>query len=234
MSQYYTNSYEQEGLRKYISNVFMTMGIGMLITAAIAYYCYLDLLSGGFIARLVYTNPLSTWILLIVQIGIVIGLSARLQKMGVGSARAMFYIYCVINGVTFGILPLAYGVDKVFVAFMYAAVLFGCCAVIGKTTKVDLTKFSGLFMGGLIALVIMQVLNMFFGFGGTSIGFLGIILFMGLTAWDMQMIKRNYYYLANNGEAAAKYSIISALNLYLDFINIFLYVLQIMGRHSND
>lgn len=89
-------------------------------------------------------------------------------------------------------------------------------------------------MGGLIALLIMQVLNMFFGFGGTSIGFLGIILFMGLTAWDMQMIKRNYYYLANNGEAAAKYSIISALNLYLDFINIFLYVLQIMGRHSND
>ncbi|MCI5773907.1 MAG: Bax inhibitor-1/YccA family protein [Erysipelotrichaceae bacterium] len=234
MTQYYSNSYEQDGLRKYINSVFMTMGIGMVITAAIAYYCFYDLMSGGFIARMIYTNPLSSWILLIAQIAIVFSISGRVQKMSVGNARVMFYLYCVINGVTFGTLPLAYGVQNVFVAFMYAAVLFICCAIIGKTTKVDLTNFSGLFMGGLIALLIMQILNMFFGFGGSAIGFLGIALFMGLTAWDMQMIKRNYYYLANNGEAAAKYSIISALSLYLDFINIFLYVLQIMGRSSND
>ncbi len=234
MSQYYTDSFGQEGLRKYINKVFGTMAIGMLITAAIAYFCFMDLMSGGFIARILYTNTLAVWLLLIAQIGIVIYLSARLQKMSIGSARVCFYVYCVINGITFGTLPLVYGIGNVFVAFLYAAVLFGCCAIIGRTTKVDLTKFSGLFMGGLIALLIMQVLNMFFHFGGSAMGFLGIALFLGLTAWDMQMIKRNYYYLANSGEIAEKYSIISALNLYLDFINIFLYVLQIMGHSSND
>ena len=142
-------------------------------------------------------------------------------------------LYCVITGITFGTLPLLYGIANIFMAFIFAAVMFGCCAVIGYTTKVDMTRFSGLLIGGLFSLVIMSVIGLLFRWSMDSmfICMFGIVIFLGLTAYDMQMIKRNYYYVTDS-EMAKKYRVISALNLYLDFINIFLYVLRVLGKRN--
>ncbi len=119
-------------------------------------------------------------------------------------------------------------------AFAFAAVLFISCAVIGYTTRVDLTRFSGLFMGGLIAIILVSIVGMFFRsfFWGMNlyISYFGVLLFLGITAWDVQKLKNSYNMVSYDSEFAEKYSIIGALQLYLDFINIFLYIVRILGN----
>lgn len=232
MSEFYTKSYDK-GLNKYLSGIFSIMGLGLVITAATSYYCFMSILSGGLIFKFLVNVPMASLIILFAQLGIVIFLTSRINHMSAANARVLFLIYCVITGITFGTLPLLYGVANVFMAFIFAAVMFGCSAVIGYTTNVDMTKFSGLLMGGLFSLVIMSIIGLIFKWpmDNLFICFMGVVIFLGLTAWDMQMIKRNYY-LVMNSEMAGKYRVISALNLYLDFINIFLYVLRILGKRN--
>lgn len=233
MTQYYTNERADDGLRKYIAGVYSTMGVGLLITAAMAYYCFIDIVNGGFFFRLCFTG-MGPLLLAFIQLGVALYLGTRINHMSVSKARITFFLYCVLTGITFGTVPLAYGVGAVFQAFVYAAVMFFSCAVIGYTTRVDLTRFSGLLFGGLISLLVCQVFGMIFGWGNSLfVGGLGIIIFMGMTAWDMQNIRKAYYY-SGSYEQSSKYAVISALNLYLDFVNIFLYVLRFIGMNDND
>lgn len=232
MSELYTRSYD-DGLRKYISSIFSIMGLGLVITAATSYYCFMNILSGGLVFKFLVNVPMASLIILFVQLGIVIFLTSRINHISAANARVLFLLYCVITGITFGTLPLLYGIANIFMAFIFAAVMFGCCAVIGYTTKVDMTRFSGLLIGGLFSLVIMSIVGLIFRWSMDSmfICMFGIVIFLGLTAYDMQMIKRNYYMIYDN-EMAKKYRVISALNLYLDFINIFLYVLRFLGKRN--
>ena len=118
-------------------------------------------------------------------------------------------------------------------AFAFAAVLFFCCAIIGHTTNVDLSKFGGLMIGGLIALVITSIVSMFIPAlrDGLLISYVGVILFLFLTAWDMQKIK-GFYYGVEEGRLKNNLAIYGAFELYLDFLNMFLYLLRILGRGS--
>lgn len=170
---------------------------------------------------------------MIAQFGICIYLSARLQKMEVSTANTLLYVYAAVTGISFSLLPFAYDIGTIFEAFLFAAVMFFGCAAIGNTTKVDLSKFSGLLMGGLIAIIVASIVAIFVPGMNLMIAYAGVILFLFLVAWDMQKIKAYYYQLDGYEDMKEKMAVFSAFQLYLDFLNIFLYVLRILGNGRN-
>lgn len=225
-------------LNAYITKVFTMMGIAVLITAAVAFGGYMSLVNGGFLMNMYLSGGISILYLVaaIAQFGICIFLSMKITSMQTKTATILLYAYAAMTGVTFAVLPLAFDVATVFSAFAFAAVMFFSCAVIGHTTNVDLTKFSGLLIGGLIALVLASVLSLFIPALRDSlvISYIGVILFLFLTAWDMQKIKQFYYGTQGGvGTLGGNLAVYGAFQLYLDFINIFLQVLRILGSRSN-
>ena len=159
-------------------------------------------------------------------------LTAKLATMSTAAATTMFYVYAVLTGITFSVLPFVYGAGNVFAAFVYTAVMFACCTIIGHTTKVDMTRFSGVFMGGLIALILCTVLSFFIPAlrENLVINYLGVLLFLGLTVYDMQRIKQFYYGTVPGQQIRENLAVFGAFELYLDFLNLFLRILQIMSR----
>ena len=228
-------SADGQSLQKYVAKIFGLMGIGLAITTVVAVLCYFSLISGGLVYQLLSTSTMFTLILLAAQFGLVIALTAGLTRFSTGTCYALFFGYAALTGVTFGFLPIQFGMATVFSAFLFAAVLFGCCAVIGFTTNVDLTKFRGLLMGGLLALIITTIISLFVPVLRDSlfIGYAGLLLFLALTAFDMQKIKAFYYGTGVDGTVRSNLAVYGALQLYLDFINIFLYVLRIRGRNRD-
>ena len=140
-----------------------------------------------------------------------------------------------VTGFTFSILPLEFGLATVFTAFAFAAVMFFACAVIGHYTNVDLSRISGIMIGGLFALVLASVLALFIPSlrNGLVISYIGVILFGALTAWDMQRVKAIYYQTQGNEMLSGNLAVYGAFELYLDFINMFLYILRIVGSRSS-
>ncbi|MBO7703016.1 MAG: Bax inhibitor-1/YccA family protein [Solobacterium sp.] len=229
---------EAGGLRSYVAGVFTKMGIAVLITALVAFAGYLSLVSGGFMMNMYLNGTISIAyiIVAVAQLVLCIILSRKITTLETGKAAALFYGYAALTGVTFSVLPLAFDIPTIFMAFAFAAVMFFSCAVIGHTTSVDLTKFSGLMVGALIALVIATIASLFIPALRDSliISYIGVILFLFLTAWDMQKIKGYYYGTQGGyGTIGANLAIFGAFQLYLDFINLFLYVLRILGSRSS-
>lgn len=240
MSEYNNNNYQEAytsqagSLRSYINKVFMHMAGGLGVTTAVAVLGYLSLYSGGLVYNLFTSSPIFTIVLVVAQLGIAIALGTGLTRFSTATCSILFYVYSAITGLTFSVLPLEFGVTTVFTAFLFAAVMFVCCAIIGHTTTVDLTKFSGLLMGGLIALVLTTVISMFVPALRNSlvISYIGILLFLVLTAYDMQRIKQ-FYYSVGEGTIKSNLAIYSAFQLYLDFINLFLRVLRILAARNS-
>lgn len=236
MSEYRnSNVYEAAGdsFKEYLAKVFTKMGIALFVTGVTAFVVYLNIAQGGFMAN-VLSNGFALIVLFIAQFGVCIAISAGLTRMNQTTCTTLFYVYAMLTGITFSTLFIAYGFTTVFASFGFTAVMFFACAIIGHTTNVDLSKFSGLLMGGLIALVIASLVSMFVPSLRNSlvISYIGILVFLGLTAWDMQRIKA-YYYQTTGTEIQGNLAVYGAFQLYLDFINIFLYVLRILGRNSN-
>ena len=232
-STYVVNE-DKAAINAYLTRVFTIMGIGLGVTAVIAFALFAWLSTGG-IALLGSWGFMGTILLVVAQLGITIALSRGITKYSTQTCTILFYVYCALTGITFSILPFAYDVGTLFTAFAFAAVLFISCAVIGHTTKVDLTRFQGLLLGGLLALILMSVLSLFIpAFQGMNliIGYIGLILFLILTAFDIQKIKQ-YYYGVGEGEIKDNLAIFGAFQLYLDFINIFLYILRILGNRRD-
>ena len=238
MSEYNSQSqvyYESgESLRTYITKVFTTMTIGLLITTLVAFDGYLSLMRGGIFLQVLSSAPWIVYVLLFAELGVAIAMSMGITKFSPMTCRILFFVYSALTGLTFSTLPLAYGVTTVFTAFLFAAVLFACCAVIGHTTNVDLTQFRGLLMGALLALVLVSVISLFVPVLRESmwIGYLGLAVFLGLTAFDMQKIKQ-FYYGTGEGTIRESLAVYGAFQLYLDFINMFLYILRILGSRSS-
>lgn len=234
MSEFNTQArgFAQDDVNAYLVKVFGKMGLGMLVTAIVAAITYF---TGGYYYFYSALGSIGTVVLCVVEFGVVIYLSSRITTMATGTANALFLVYCAITGFTFSTLIAGYGIGTVFEAFAFAAVLFGSCAIIGHTTHRDLSKFSTLIMGGLIALVVASIASIFIPALRNSliISYLGVIIFLALTAWDMQKIKSLYYQVGGYGQVAENMAIYGAFQLYLDFINIFLYVLRILGSRSS-
>lgn len=212
---------------QYTAKTFLWMFLGLLVTFGIS----LGMFMTGAI-RVVYSIPGIHFGLLIAELLVVIVLSARIQKMSVTAARLMFFLYAALNGVVFTTFLVAYGLGSVLNVFGLTALYFGALAIFGYVTKADLSSIRSILFSGLIFLIIMGFLSMFFPMSQfeTIICLIGIAIFLGYTAYDTKKIRAYYEYYAGDREMLERASIFSALQLYLDFINLFVYLLRILNK----
>lgn len=212
-------------LQPVMRQVYVWMGLGTLLTALVAYLTVSTPLLN------LALNPTILIIAMVAELGMVLGLSFGFNRLSATVATALFFVYAALNGFTLSIILLAYSGTTITTAFVATAALFGAMSIIGYTTQVDLTKLGTYLMMGLIGLLIAMVVNIFLGSGPMDmiISVVGVLIFTGLTAYDTQRIGRMAASVGTEGEAAAKLGIYGALKLYLDFINMFLMMLRLMG-----
>lgn len=228
MDQYNYSNESQLTLQGFMAKSFKWMFIGLLIFFATGYVVSIT----PPLASLVYGNPFVVIILMIVEIFLVIRLSAELMKMSVSSARNSFIGYSLVSGVFFSSVFILFDISTVMYTFLITGILFGVMAIAGAKTGVDLSKISTLFLFGLLGILIVSLVNIFLGSDTLSftISIVAILLFLGITAWDVQRMKRMYYAFANDGALTNKIAIYGALQLFLDFVNIFYYLLRIVAN----
>ena len=206
-----------------VSKTFLWMCFGLLVTFLTGYFVshsevMLENIYGG----------MSYWIFVIVELVLVIVLSARVMKMKPATAKVCFLFYSFVSGLTFASIFVYYAIDSIMLIFLVAAVIFAVMALIGYTTKVDLTRIGTYLFFALIAALITMIINIFLGSSTLAmiISVVCVLIFIGITAYDVQKIKM----LENSGLPKENLAIYGALDLYLDFINLFLHLLQLFGR----
>ena len=231
MNDYNSNVYEQQSLtfNQYLTKVFSTMVIGLLISALTAF---------GFSAA-GFAETSGGYMLMMVSIfaclGVGIFFSARLTKMSLSSAWTCYIMYSLLLGISLSSIFEAYTGSSIVWAFGACTILFACMSIIGHTTRMDLSRFGTLLMAGLIAIIITEVINMFIGSAAMErlTLMLGVIIFLGLTAYDIQKLKVFYNDSTYDSEMQSKITIFGAFQLYLDFVNLFLYILRIFGKRKD-
>lgn len=213
-------------IQQYINNIFKWMIIGVLTTFVTAF----ALERSSFMS---YAGMLP-FILIIFQFAVVIGLSRRLMTMKPITAKVLYMIYSVITGVTFSYVIASYTSFSVSLAFLVAAIYFGVLVVLGTVIKMDLTRIGTICLAGLFVYIIFSVIVMIFhlGVGTLIMPLISLALFAGITVYDMQKSLQLYNYASSNPEMLEKLSIYGAFNLYLDFVNIFLDILQLLGDNK--
>ncbi len=226
----YDNNYNgyQSGItvNEYMQRTFYYMCLGLLATFAVAFFGY----KTGFVYTMCQ-SPALVFLILIAQVVFVMVLSAKVQTLSVSTATGLFFGYAVLNGFAFSTYFALYSASSLNLVFILTALFFFAMATYGKLTNRDLSSFGTLFTTGLIVMAVFWLLSMFINLSGleTIMCIVGLALFMGITAYDMQKIKSCYSYYSYDGDMAEKSAIFSALQLYLDFINIFVYLLRIFG-----
>ena len=230
MQRYQTGDYAQlqvaEQSRTFLLNVYNWMAMGLAITGVVAY--------GMYASNLVYplaSNPILYFGLFIAQLGIVIGLSFAMNKINSLLAIAAFFLYSGLTGLTFSVLFLIYTGASIASTFFVCAGMFGAVSVFGYVTKMDLSGIGTFLFMGLIGLILASVVNIFLGNETLYwiISYAGVLIFVGLTAYDTQKIKKMSYEVDGASEQGKKVAVFGALKLYLDFINMFLFLLRILG-----
>ena len=215
-------------LSEFMSKTFGWMFAGLLVTFLVGI--------GAVTTGLIYPLITSGLFILtsIAELGLVFVLSARVQTLQPSTATGIFFAYAVLNGLNLSSIFLVYDFGSLILAFLVGAVYFGVMAVYGNVTNRDLTGWGPRLMMALVAMIITGFVGMLFGFGfGGSVLYcgIGLVVFMLLTAYDTQKLQQMYSYYSADAEMAEKASIYGALTLYLDFINIFLYVVRLMGNN---
>jgi FtsH-binding integral membrane protein len=212
-----------------LGQVYAWMTAGLLVTSAVASYAA----SAPIVLNLIYGNPFTIWLLFIAQIGLVIGLSAAIDRLAPVSAAVLFIAYAALNGLTLSAIFLVYTYTSIAQAFLATAATFGVMSLYGSTTKRDLSTVGNLLVMALIGLLIGSLINLFWANSALYwvLTYLGIAIFIGLTAWDTQQIKR-LIQQAQDDTTARRVAIIGALKLYLDFINLFVLLLRIFGSRD--
>ncbi len=224
-----TYSYERAE-RVSVTRAYGEMTIGLLVTAAVA---ILTQVTGAYIALIQALGVIGVWAPLIVEVVLAIYLAARIEKITPTTARVMFYVYAAIMGFSLSTIFMAYDLGTIGISLALCAGFFFALTMLGMTTKVNVLKAGPVLMVGLIVLIVAEVLLMIFAPGQTTlmlVSAIGLVLFAGMTVYDAQSTRALFAQYAGQGEEMIKkVSIICALNLYLDFVNIFLYVLQLLG-----
>ena len=236
------NQVDQESVNAYIVKVFGWMFAGLLITAVTTMGIVYGISTSYAFAQMM-DSLLNMFLVIFIAKVLAIGwLSARVTQMNPVTAKLIYITYAVVNGLTFGLVAVLFaaqvgGIYTLGMAFGITAASFGIMAVYGLTTRKDLTAFSSLFRMGLIGLIIASVANMFLG--NSMMDFIicvvGLFIFLGLTARDTNMIKHQFAQVAlkegSNSPVASNLAIMGALMLYLNFINMFMFILRLLGRN---
>ncbi len=214
----------------FVRSVYNWMAFALALTGFVAFYVS----HSPSIMRLIFGNPMIFFILIFAQLGLVFAISGRVNRMSAGTATSLFVIYAALNGVTLSFIFLAYASTSIASTFFICAGTFVGCSIYGWTTKKDLTSWRGFLMMGLIGIIIASLVNMFIRSSGMSIiiSYIGVIVFVGLTAYDTQKLKNMALVqpAGLDGGVVRKGAILGALSLYLDFIMLFLMLLRIFGQ----
>lgn len=210
------------GLRQYMLRVYNYMASGLALTGLVAAF----VASTPALYEPILLSPLK-WVVILAPVALVFFLSFRIHAMSAGAAQAVFWVYAALNGLAFSSIFLAFTGTSIARVFFITAATFGAMSLYGYTTKKDLTGWGSFLFAGLIGILLAMLVNIFLQSSALqfAISVIGVLVFVGLTAYDTQRIKE-VYYEADGEEVAAKKSIMGALTLYLDFINIFIMLMQ--------
>ncbi|OSP55228.1 Bax inhibitor-1/YccA family protein [Pseudoruegeria sp. SK021] len=238
------------GLRAYMNKVYATMSIGMLITALVSWAVSgLAVTSDptGAVAQMgadtyltslgaaLYMSPLK-WVIMFAPLAFVFGFSAGINRMSAATAQTVFYAFAAVMGLSISSIFLVFTGMSIVTTFVVTSIAFASLSLYGYTTKKDLSAMGTFLMMGLVGLFVAMIINMFVASSAMSfaISVIGVLIFAGLTAYDTQKIKNTYLQMAATGdqEWLGKSAIMGALSLYLDFLNMFMFLLQFMGNRN--
>jgi len=221
-----------EGLRAYMLRVYNYMSIGLGLTGVVAYFFNQYTLSNEAVYNAVYLSPLM-WIIALSPLAFILVLSFGINKMSFATAQMTFWAFATVMGLSLSSIFIVYTGTSIARVFFITAATFGTMSLYGYTTKRDLTGMGSFLMMGLIGVIIAMVVNIFLQSSALAFGIsvLGVLVFVGLTAYDTQKIKEMYVEL-DSSEVMGKKAIMGALRLYLDFINLFLMLLRLFGNRN--
>lgn len=210
--------------------VYVWMTLALVITGFTAY----AVAATPNLQQLVFANTWVLWGLIIAEVGLVIAINAAINKLSLAMATLLFILYSVINGATLSVIFVAYSIGTISKVFFITAGTFAVMAFIGYVTKTDLSKMGKILFMALIGIIIATVVNIFVKSSGLDmiLSYVGVLVFVGLTAYDTQKIKQMLWQAGDVSETSQKVALLGALSLYLDFINLFLYLLRIFGRRD--
>lgn len=213
------------GLRTYMQRVYNFMALGLSITGITAYLTS----QSPEMMRLIFGTPFY-YVVLLAPLAMVFMMASRIHKMSFSSAQTLFWVYSGVLGLSLASIFLVYTGESITRVFFITSGMFAGTSLYGYTTQRDLSKFGSLLFMGLIGIIIASVVNMFMHSGPMqfAISVIAVLVFTGLTAYDTQMIKE-YYYAGDDSETSGKKALFGALNLYMDFLNLFLALLRILG-----
>ncbi|MBO5018960.1 MAG: Bax inhibitor-1/YccA family protein [Alistipes sp.] len=230
MENYSTTTHviNQSAVTALFKSTYMQMAAALTVTALTSYFLSQ---SAAFLAMFL-TNSSLMWIAIIAELGVVIWLSARLHAMSMTMATILFIAYSVLNGVTLSIIFLVYEPEVIALTFAVTAGMFAVMSIIGYTTRMDLSKVGGILLMALVGIILASVVNIFLGSETLYwvITYIGVLVFVGLTAYDTNKLRQIYTQYGEVNETGHKLALMGALTLYLDFINLFLYLLRIFGN----
>ncbi len=216
-------------VNSFLRSVYNWMTIGLALTGITAFYVS----NSPTILNIIYGNFIVQILMFVGVFGLVFFLSSRIQKLSATTATTLFVVYAVLMGALLSYVFLAYTASSITSTFFICALTFGCFSAYGMITKRDLTSLGGFMMMGLIGIIIASLVNIFIGSTVLTmlISYIGVIVFVGLTAYDTQKLKEMSLTMPANatGAMVRKATIMGALTLYLDFINLFLFLLRILG-----
>jgi len=218
-----------ERVTAFLRKVYGWMFVGLGVTASVAF----AVAGSPSLVKTIYSNPIVFFGLIIAEFGLVIFLSARVQKLSPGTAAALFVGYSALNGLTLSMILLAYTGASIASTFVVTAGMFGALALFGSVTKRSLAGVGQFAFMGLIGVILASVVGMFWHSAGLQFGIsiIGVIVFTALTAWDAQRLKQ-WATVLPDGQTGS-YAVVGALSLYLDFINLFLFLLRFLGNRRS-
>jgi uncharacterized protein len=221
-----------EGLRTYMLKVYNLMAIGLAITGVAAYGLATAAAGNEALFNLIYNTPVR-WVLVLAPLAMVFFLSFRIQNMSVAAAQTTFWVYAALVGASLSTIFFVYTDASIVKTFFITAAAFGSLSLYGYTTKRDLTGMGSFLIMGLFGIIIASIVNIFLGSPALdfAVSILGVLIFAGLTAYDTQKIKEMYYEGDDDATGGRK-AIMGALNLYLDFINLFMFLLRFLGNRE--
>lgn len=216
-----------EGLRSYMLSIYNYMGLGLAITGLTAFV----VATSPPLMAVIFGTPLK-WVVMLAPLGFVFFLAARVHRMSVGAAQLTFWTFAIVMGLSMASIFLVFTGTSIARVFFITAATFGAVSLYGYTTKRDLSQFGSFLIMGLIGIVIASLVNLFLGSSALqfAISVIGVLVFTGLTAWDTQRLKEEYVESMGQ-ELIAKNAILGALSLYLNFINLFMMLLQLFGQN---
>jgi FtsH-binding integral membrane protein len=222
-----------EGLRAFMLGVYNNMALGLALTGIFAYGTAHLAATNEAVAQALYLSPLK-WVVIFAPLAFVFGLAAMVNRMQPGTARLVFLVYAAVMGISLSSIFLVFTSESIARTFFITAAAFGALSLWGYTTRRDLSGWGSFLIMGVVGIIIASIVNLFLASSGLqfAISVIGVLVFAGLTAYDTQRLKYTYDHVAGDAVAAGRASIIGALQLYLDFINLFMFLLQFMGNRE--